>query len=255
MKNAYGFLTLTLAVAALLLLRSGQARHSTPTLFLAGLSGIAALFVSMFAHPRITSEERKRRLLFLLDIHRPEETRQKLFEAAIWLVFIIGSPILFLRIGSMFVLFDGRLYYGLCSLVILFPLTYSIPKFKELSRFPMVINVLTRFGLCIPAVALLFCLVILLNCVPDQSVQARTVTCLQKRNPCCKNPVYYLRIQPWPENNRTVEISVPPNVYAQTLVGGNFQIMTGSGKLGLEWIRRIDAVGQQSETVVPSKIK
>jgi hypothetical protein len=84
-KNVYGFLTLALAVAALLLLRNGQALHSTPTLFLAGLSGIAALFVSMFAHPRITSEERRRRLLLLFDIHRPEETRQKFFEAAAWL--------------------------------------------------------------------------------------------------------------------------------------------------------------------------
>ena len=159
MKNACRFLILALAVAALILLRSGQALHSTPSLFLAGLSGIAALFVSMFAYPEITSEQRKRRLLFLLDIHRPEEIRQKLFEAAIWLVFIIGSPILFLSVGSKFVLFDGRLYYELLySFVILFPLTYAIPKFKELSRFPRTINVLTRFGLCIPAVALLFCL-------------------------------------------------------------------------------------------------
>jgi hypothetical protein len=133
-KDAYEFLTLVLAVATLLLLRRGQELDSTPTLFLAAFSGIAGIFASMFAHPRITSEERKRRLLLLFDIHRPDEPLQKLFEAAVWLLFIIGSPILFLRIGSMFVLFDRLLYYGLVyGFPILFLSTYAIPKFKELN--------------------------------------------------------------------------------------------------------------------------
>jgi hypothetical protein len=207
-----------------------------------------ALVVSMFGHPKITAEERKQRFYELLDIHRPEETKQKVFELLLWLIYIFGPIFLFLRILPAYPLLDERHYLGLLyAIPILFLGTYLIPMCRDLRRFPIVLNVLGRVGLCIPAIALVFSLLTIVNCVGDSSSETRTVTCLAKRASRGNHPSYYIRIKPWSDSSRDVEVDVSESVFSDTPEGAQFKITTGKGKLGIEWIRRFDTMKRTSE--------
>lgn len=207
-----------------------------------------ALAVSMFDHPKMSAEERKQRFYELLDIHRPEETKQRVFEFLLWLIYIFAPLVLFLRVLPKYPLLDDRLYLGLLyAIPAFFLVTYLIPAFKDLRRYPLMMNVLGRIGCCIPAVALAFSILMIVNCAGDGSSETRTVVCLEKRASQGSRPSYYIRTTPWSDSNINVEVDVPESVFSDTPSGGQFQITTGKGKLGIEWIRRFDAMRHTSE--------
>jgi len=207
-----------------------------------------ALFLSMSDHPKITAEERKQRFYELLDIHDPEEIKQKVFELMLWLVYIFAPPLLFLRILPAYPLLDERLYLWLLyAIPAFFLVTFLIPMFKDLRRFPIVVNVIGRLGLCLPAIALVYSLLMIANCAGDDSSETRTVVCLAKRTSRGSHPSYYMRIKPWSDRDRDVEVDVPEWVFIDTPSGAQFQITTGKGKLGIEWIRRFDTLRRTSE--------
>lgn len=251
-EKRYALVTLGLLLGAYFLIRRAQTLHSNPTLILGIVIGVAGLFVSQYAHPKITSEERKERFRELLDIRRPEETKQKVLQFVAFLIFFFGSLVLFLRVGSMYLLLDEYLYFGLLYALPVFLLaTFLVPNLRELNRYPVVFNIFGRLGICIPAVALVFSLVMILNGAFNDSVQTRVVTCLGKRASFGKNPVYYVRARPWSDSERAVEIDVPKQVFSETHEGTSLKITTGIGRLGLEWIRRIDVDERSSESAIP----
>jgi hypothetical protein len=211
-----------------------------------------ALVVSMFDHPKMSAEERKERFYLLFDIHRAEETKLKVFEVLLWYVYFLAPLFLFGRILPAYPLLDDRLYFGLAyALPVCFLATYLIPVFKDLRRYPLIMNVLGRIGCCIPAVALIFSFMVIVNCAGDSSSETRTVVCLAKRASRGSHPSYYIQTTPWSDSSTTVEVDVPESVFSETPSGGQFQITTGKGKLGIEWIRRFDAVRSTSE--VPTR--
>lgn len=202
---------------------------------------IAALVASFFAYPRPTPEQRRQRFRALLDIRRPEETGRKVFEFVAGMVFFVGSLLLFLFLGPKYVLLDGRLYLGLLYAIPIFLLiSLLVPPFREFNRYPLLANIAGRLFFCIPAVALVATIALVVNCAPDQSKYARIVTCLGKRASLGKNPNYYVRLRPWNNSAREVEVDVPRNVYAGLSDGTPLRLTTGQGRLGLEWIRRIE---------------
>jgi hypothetical protein len=207
-----------------------------------------ALVVSMYDHPKMSAEERNQRFYLLFDIHRPEETKRKDFESILWLIYIVAPLVVFLRILPKYPLLDERLYFGpLCAVPAFFLVTYLIPIFKDLRRFPLVMNVLGRIGCCIPAVALVFSFLMILNCAGDASSETRTVVCLAKRASRGSHPSFYIRTTPWSNSSTTIEVDVPESVFSDNPNGGQFQITTGKGNLGIEWIRGFDAVRRSSE--------
>jgi hypothetical protein len=253
MKNRYTIPTFGLFVVAFLLLRRAEALHSNLTMAVAMISLVAGLILSQFTHPKITTEERRERLRELLDIKKPEETKQKIFEFIEWLIYIFVPILLFLRIGSRYVLLDEYRYlWILYALPILFLGTYLIPSFRELRRFPLPVNVIGRIGLCLPAIALLFSLTMVLNCAFDDSVKTRTVMCIGKRVSRGTHPGHYLCVQPWDNSGKVVEVDTSETVYAETHQGAYIEIKTGKGKLGIEWIRGF-APGGQSSGIQPAK--
>jgi hypothetical protein len=246
-KSSYTLIIIGLGVAAYYLFRRAE-RHSVGLMVLGLVLFGGALVVSMYAHPKVTAEERKRRLYKLLDIHRPEETKQRVFELFLWLVYIFAPLLLFLDILPKYPLLDDRLYLWLLYVVpAFFLLTFLIPTFRDLRRFPLVINLLGRLGLCIPAIALVFSLLMIVNCAGDDSSQTRTVVCLAKRATRGSQPSYYIWTKPWNETERDVEVDVPASVFSGTPSGAQFQMTTGRGKLGIEWIRRFDSLKRASK--------
>ena len=248
MKRAYTLIIIGLAIVAYHLFRRAESLHSVGLMVLGLVLFGGALIVSMYDHPKMTAGERKQRLYLLLDIHRPEETKQKVFELFLWLVYIFAPPLLFLRILPKYPLLDDRLYLWLLyAIPAFFLLTFLIPMFRDLRRLPLVVNLLGRLGLGIPAIALVFSLLMIVNCAGDKSSQTKTVACLAKRATGGSHPSYYIRTKPWNETEREVEVDVPEAVFDGTPDGAQFQMTTGKGKLGIEWIRRFDSVKRTSE--------
>lgn len=248
MKSGYTLIIIGLGVAAYYLFRRAESLHSVGLMALALVLFGGALVVSMYDHPKITAEERKQRFYELLDIHRPEETKQKVVELFLWLVYIFAPLLLFLRILPKYPLLDDRLYLWLLyAIPVFFSLTFLIPMFGDLRRFPLAFNLLSRVGLCIPAIALVFSILMIVNCAGDISNQTRVVACLAKRATRGNHPSYYIRTKPWNETERDIEVDVPESVYSNTPSGAEFQITTGKGNLGIEWIRRFDSLRRASE--------
>lgn len=226
---------------ALLLINRGRATDSNLTSGIGYFLGLAALITIFFAHPRPTPEQRRTNFRALLDIRRPEETGRRVFEFVAELLFFFGSLLLFLFLGPKYVLLDGRLYLGLLYAIPVFLLTsLLVPKFKEFNRYPLWANIAGRLFFCIPAVALLATIALVVNSAPDQSKYARVVTCLGKRASYGKHPNYYVRLRPWNNSPREVEVDVSRDVYVGLSDGTPVQLTTGQGRLGLEWIRRIE---------------
>jgi len=247
MKRYITFVVICLGFVGYFFFRRAETLHSKEAMILGFAFFGAALIASMFDHPKVTPEERKQRFRELLDIHSPEETKRKILEAIVWLACIFVPLLLFLRLGPMYPLLDDRLYLGLLyALPFFFLATYSIPLFRGLRRFPLLINLAGRLGLCIPAIALLFSLLLMLNCALDRSIQVRTVICLEKRVTHGSGPSYYIRVRPWSGNDRTIEVDVPESLYQEIPVGANFQLTTGRGELGIEWIRHLDVKRSKS---------
>ncbi len=208
---------------------------------------VLALVASFIIYPRPTSEARLRNFRALLDIRRPEETGQRVFEFVAWFVFFFGSLLIFLLVGPKYVLLDGDRYLALLYAVPVFLLaSFLVPQFNELSRYPFWANVAGRLGYCIPAVALLATLGLVLNCVPDRSTNARIVTCIGKRATRGNNPAYYVRVRPWNYSAREVELDVPQAIYFGVSQGTPLRLTTGAGSLGIEWIRRIEIYNSAS---------
>jgi hypothetical protein len=91
----------------------------------------------------------------------------------------------------------------------------------------------------------------IVNCAGDGSSETRTATCLGKRASRGNHPSYYIRIEPWRDSNKDVEVDVPEWVFDGTPSGAQFQITTGKGKLGIEWIRHFDTLRRTSELPTP----
>lgn len=253
MKHGYTLIVIGLGAVAYYLFRRAESLHSVGLIVLALILIGGALIVSMYTHPKISAEERRQRLYQLLDIHRPEESKQKVFELFLWLVYIFAPALLFLRILPKYRLLDDLLYLWLLyAIPAFFLLTFLVPKFRDLRRFPFVVNLLGRLGLCIPAVTLVFSLLMIVNCAGDKSSQTRTVVCLAKRATKGSHPSYYMRTKPWNETERDVEVDVPEFVFSDTPSGTQFQITTGKGKLGIEWIRCFDSLKRTSELPTPN---
>jgi hypothetical protein len=144
-KNRYTLIIIGLGVGAYYFLRQAESVHSVATMVLGLVLFGGAFVVSMFDHRKITAEERKQRFYELLDIQRSEETKRKVFESLLGLVCIFAPILLFLRILPVYPLLDERLYLGLLyAIPAFFLLTYLIPIFRDLRRFPIVINVFGR---------------------------------------------------------------------------------------------------------------
>jgi hypothetical protein len=220
MKNRHTLIIIGLSVVAYYFLR--RAENSRPVEFM--VMGLvlfgAALIVSTLDYPKITAEERKYRFYELFDIHRPEETKRKVFQSLLWLIYLFAPLLVFLRILPKYPLLDERRYFGLLYAVpIFFSVTYLIPIFSDLRRFPLVIGILGRIGLCIPAIALFFSLLLAVNCGDDRSIETKTVTCLEKRASRGTAPRYYIGIKPWSDSDREVEVDVPAGLFGEVSVG------------------------------------
>ena len=226
---------------ALLLINRGRATNSNLTSGIGYFLVVAALIASFFAYPRPTPEQRRNNFRALLDIRRPEETTRKVFEFVAGVGFFVGSLLLFLFLGPKYVLLDGRLYLGLLYAIPFFLLaSLLVPQLREFNRFPLWANIAGRLFFCIPAVALRATIALVVNSAPDQSKYARVVTCIGKRASRGKHPNYYVRLRPWNNSEPEVEVDVPRDVYVGLSEGTPLQLTTGQGKLGLEWIRRIE---------------
>ena len=55
------------------------------------------------------------------------------------------------------------------------------------------------------------------------------------------------RIRPWNNSDREVEVEVPRPVFGTTYVGVDLRVTTGVGRLGGEWVRRIDVAQPASD--------
>jgi hypothetical protein len=224
MKNRYTLMIIGLGVVAYYFLRRAENSRSIECMVLGLVLFGGALILSTFDHPKITAEERKQRFYELLDIHQPEETKQKVFESLLWLIYLFAPPLVFLRILPKYPLLDERLYFGLLYAVpVFFSVTYLIPIFSDLRRFPLVIDILGRIGLCIPAIALVFSLLLAVNCGGDRSVETKTVTCLEKRASRGTHPSYYIGIKPWSDSDREVEVDVPAQLFREIPIGAQIR--------------------------------
>jgi hypothetical protein len=116
-----------------------------------------------------------------------------------------------------------------------------------LGGYPLWMNLAARLGFYVPVVAALFSLALAFNCVKDKSVRTRELACLGKGPTFGSNPSYYVQIRPWNNSDREVEVEVPRQVFAATHLGTDLQLTTGVGRLGGEWIRRIDVVQPTAE--------
>jgi hypothetical protein len=209
----------------------------------------SATSTSEHAGDKTRPEESRMNLRFLLGIRRPEETRKRVLQSVGFLFCFFAPLLFFLYIGSKYVLLDERLYYRLLYvIVILFFVSFAIPALnKMLSSYPLWMNLAARLGFCLPVVAALFSLALTFNCVKNNSVRTRELACLGKRTTLGSNPSYYVRIRPWNNSDREVEVEVPRLVFAATYLGVDLRVTTGVRRLGGEWIRQIDVVQPTSD--------
>lgn len=185
-----------------------------------------------------------RNLRILLGIRSPDETGKRVAQFVVFLICFFGPLVAFLRVGSSYVLLDENLYFGLLYVLgFFFVASYSMPALKRWLRdWPPLARLLARIGWCMPVVAAVFVVALAVNCVNVTTMQTRDVACLAKRASFGSKPVYYVRVRPWPDKTRDVEIAVPRQVFGVLRVGGGVRITTGVGRLGVEWIRRVDAL-------------
>lgn len=148
--------TIALALTTLLILRTdfGKSRHGLVTAFVVL---IASLIISTFAYGTITHEQRSENLRFLLGIRRPEETTKRVLQFMAFFICFIAPVLIFLRIGSKYVLLDERLYYQLVYPLAAFVLaSFLIPGLNRcLNDYPRWMSLAARVGFCIPALACL----------------------------------------------------------------------------------------------------
>jgi ABC-type Fe3+ transport system permease subunit len=97
-NKRYPFAIIGLGAGAIYFLWRADSLHSVATMVVGLLLFGTALVVSMFDHRTPSSEERKQRFYALFDIHRPKETKRKVFEALLWFALISVPLLLFLRI-------------------------------------------------------------------------------------------------------------------------------------------------------------
>lgn len=245
MKKPLQLAVSAIALACVLIARSQFGRsHLGLDLMIAAVLGI--LIISIFIYTPPSSEERKRNFRRLLGIRRPEETRKRIFQTIGCLLAFFSPVLIFLKLGARYVLLDGSLYNKLAYvLVILFCASFAVPAVSRILKpYPLWARLAARLGFCMPVLAALFSIALAVNCVRDNSVRTREVVCLGMRASFGSNPVYYVRIRPWGDTDRDVEIDVSRGVFRKIHVGSGLSITTSPGRLGFEWIRNVEAVSE-----------
>lgn len=187
-------------------------------------------------------QEMGARFRMLLGVRRPEDTPKGVTRFVAFLVVFFGPMLAFLKVGPHYVLLDERIYYQLAyGLIACTIASFAVGSLNRMLRpWGLVPGLLARFGFSIPVVAGFFTAVVLVNGVGNPASRVRSLACLGKRATYGQRPDYYVRVRPWGAVDREVEVNVPGAVFAATCPGGNVLITTGLGRLGIEWIRRID---------------
>jgi hypothetical protein len=171
-----------------------------------------------------------------------EEGSRDILKTAVWAAWFFGSLLLAMYAIRRYPLLDDRVYLVLLvALPVFFAFSFLVPLLKQLNRFPIWMNVSGRLGgFCIPAVAMVWAFVLLLNCWPHQNEETKVLPCLGKRSTPQRQPSYYIRVRPWNYKMREVDLPVSKEIYANVPEGALVRVVIGEGTLGLEWIRSVE---------------
>jgi hypothetical protein len=176
------------------------------------------------------------------DIRAAEEGSRDAVKTAIWAVWFFGSILLAMYEIRRYPLLDDRVYIVLLvALPVFFAASFLVPQLKQLNRFPMWMNVSGRLGgFAIPAVVMVWALILIANCWPHQNEEIKVLTCVEKRITRQRQPSYYIRVRPWNYTGREADLHVPKEMYAKISNGSLVRVVIGKGKLGLEWVRSVE---------------
>jgi hypothetical protein len=176
------------------------------------------------------------------DVRPAEEGKRDAVKTAIWAAWFFGSLLLAMYAIRRYALLDNRIYLVLLiALPVFFAASFLVPQLKQLNRFPIWMNVSGRLGgFCIPAVAMVWAFVLLLNCWPHQKEETKVLPCLGKRATHQRQPSYYIRVRPWDYTMREVDLPVSKETYVNVPEGKLVRVVVGEGRLGLEWVRSVE---------------
>ena len=161
------------------------------------------------------------------------------------LALVIGSPTLAVVAIDHFQFLDDR---SLTAAIILFAVL--IPLFFLFVRetyfpigTPLYLRIVTRVGFALCSCALVVGVVGVANGYGTPGV-ARDVPCVAKRETLQRDEdrrTHYLSVRAWPGSPRVVEIPAPRDVYELASPGSDVRLIVGRGRLGLEWIKGVEA--------------
>lgn len=158
-------------------------------------------------------------------------------------IYLFGGLLLGVICYRKFPFLDVNQYmFFYCGPIVLSLGSYLVPRFSKFLRHYR-FNWFGRFLYSIPTTALLFCLGVAANCVDNHSSQTRELPCLAKMSVATTRggTRYYLKARPWGSVRHDTDIQVSPEFFASVTEGENLRITTGLGRLGIEWIRSVEA--------------
>lgn len=218
-----------------------------------GLSSNGASFEFRLAQNRVSemgsstgrarSEQIRRGFRAFLGVGRNERMAPKARVFAAWVVFLTGSYYLFSFVGPRYVLLgSGHYLWSIAAVPVFILASFLLPlrTLADLKRYPLWANLAGRVGFFLPGVFLLIAGVLAANGALDRTSHSRVVTCLSRRETLGKQRTYYVRVRPWENSTKEIEVDVPKDVYVKSGEGAALQLTTGKGGLGLEWIRRVE---------------
>jgi hypothetical protein len=181
---------------------------------------------------------------------------------------LIGPILVLVLIGCYpFLITDRTLYQGaLLSGCFFFLLSFVVfRRDPSLRKFPLPMRTLFRFGWALGSVALVWGFIGIVNGL-GTPYEIRQVPAVAKHHTRERNPAdrtYYLAVRPWRGSRTVVELPGPRAIYEALPVpvdaidtrqsvlddmqdGGQVNLVVGRGRLGLEWLKRIEPIGNSA---------
>lgn len=181
---------------------------------------------------------------------------------------LLGPLLLLVLIGCYpFLITDRSLYRGaLISFCVFFLLSFVVFRHnRSLLKFPLIMRTLFRLGWGLGSAALLWGIIGIVNGL-GTPLETRQVPVVAKHPTRERDPAdrtYYLAVRPWSGSRTVVELpgsraiyealSVPvdaidtPQAQLDSMPDkGQVNLILGRGRLGWEWLKRIELVANSS---------
>jgi len=156
----------------------------------------------------------------------------------------LGGPALGLVAIDRFRFLDDRTFTAAVILyALVLPLFFLIVRDRIFPvGTPLSARIAARVGWALSACFMVIGVVGIANGY-NTPLEARLARCVGKRETLQRDEArrtHYLRVRAWPGSARVVEIEAPRNIYESISPGSDVRLIVGKGRLGLEWIQRVE---------------